>query len=104
MAERIGQGSCPVCGSPKARYTLSKKQLICVTCDACNVQVFARSDRSDQLLRQLIKPDQVSEPAPPAAPGATGSPGEPPAADPPAADPAPETPPAPPRRRSLMEW
>lgn len=105
MAEsiKLGQGSCPVCASPKARYTLSKKQLICVTCDGCNVQVFARSDRSDGLLRQLIK---AEAPAPvevkntlPAEPAAEDpqTQGDPPA-------PVPEPPAKPKQRGSLMSW
>lgn len=112
MAERIGQGSCPVCASPKARYTLSKKQLICVTCDACNVQIFARSDRSDQLLRVLVKPDQAKTETPGIDPTSTRTSPDPESVVAPAvevkntlpADPPPATPPAPPRRRSLMEW
>lgn len=69
MAEssRIGLGSCPVCKSPKAHYTLSKKNLVCVTCNACNFQGFARSDRSDEILRQNIVPAAVSELTPVAA-------------------------------------
>lgn len=104
MAERIGQGTCPVCTSPKARFTLSKKQLVCVTCDACNVQVFARSDRSDQLLRLLIKPDQA-EPAAPA-PAVADVPGIDPEITRNSPDPAPvvATPAAKPSRGSLMSW
>jgi hypothetical protein len=61
---RIGVGSCPVCNSGKAHFTVSKKQLVCVTCNTCNTQIFARSDRSDELLRARIKPAET--PAPPA--------------------------------------
>lgn len=95
MAEstRIGPGSCPVCASPKAHYTLSKKGLVCVTCNSCNFQGFARSERSDEILRAKIKttaadPVANPDPAPVAvavAPGAT-------------------KPPEPEKRRSLLSW
>lgn len=55
MAEQIGHGRCPCCGSSKARYTLSKSGLAVVTCNSCNFQGFARSERSDQHLRDLIQ-------------------------------------------------
>lgn len=95
---RIGLGSCPVCASPKAHYTLSKKGLVCVTCNSCNFQGFARSERSDEILRGHIKPG--------AAPGADPEPAQ--ALDP--ADeadqlPVPtETKPQPQRRGSFMSW
>ncbi|MDR7095541.1 hypothetical protein [Hydrogenophaga laconesensis] len=94
MAEsvKLGQGICPVCRSAKARYTLSSKQLCVVTCNGCNFQGFARSERSDELLRDLIPkagPAPSPEPAPPAPA---------PAPEPP----APPPPPAP--RRSLLSW
>ncbi|MDZ7939275.1 MAG: hypothetical protein U5M53_13775 [Rhodoferax sp.] len=101
MAEstRIGPGSCPVCASPKAHYTLSRKGLVCVTCNACNFQGFARSERSDELLRSKIRteavPPLVSEPTKTAAAAAALV----------------ETPPAavtektdPPARRSFLSW
>lgn len=66
-ANRIGPGRCPVCASPKARYTLSKNGLCVVTCNACNFQGFARSERSDSLLRDLIA-TEAPPPVPPAAP------------------------------------
>lgn len=71
MAELIGVGRCPIgCGSTKARYTLSAKSLTVGTCNACNTQVFARSDRSDELLRANIRPasDPAPEPAPVSSP------------------------------------
>lgn len=90
---KLGQGTCPVCRSPKARFTLSGKGLCVITCNGCNFQGFARSERSDELLRDLI-PKQV-DPAPPApAPG--------PAPEPAPAPPAPPPPPAP--RRGFMSW
>ncbi len=103
MAEsnRIGLGSCPVCKSPKAHFTLTKKQLTCVTCNACNFQGFCRSDRSDELLRANIipaaPPAEVSLPTPVAAVVQAGR--EP--IPEPVAEPQIHTPP---KRRSLMSW
>ncbi len=41
--------------------------LACMTCNACNIQIFARSDSSDEKLRSFIaagaKPDDVPTPA-----------------------------------------
>lgn len=101
----IGEGACivPGCGSPKARFSLTKKGLVCVTCNRCNFQGFARSGLSDEYLRAGIckPPADVSELTPVAAAVAevagSGSPGEPPAADLP---PVTEKP----TRRSLMSW
>lgn len=95
MAEstRIGLGSCPVCASPKAHYTLSKKGLVCVTCNGCNFQGFARSERSDEILRAKIKPtaaDPVANPDP--APVAV------------AVVPSATKPPETEKRRSLLSW
>lgn len=95
--QKIGAGVCPVCASHKAQFSVTKKQLVCVTCNACNFQGFARSDRSDELLRAKIKaapvqPDTaepVREKAPETAPGATVP-----------AKPAPATR----NRESLMSW
>lgn len=53
--QKIGTGVCPVCTSNKAQFTVTKKQLVCMTCNACNCQIFSRSDRSDELLRARIK-------------------------------------------------
>ncbi len=94
---KLGTGRCPVCGSVKARYTLSSKQLAVVTCNACNFQGFARSEHSDERLRALITPEASPAPAPVDPPPA------------PAASPAPAAPAAPPEtapagRRSFMSW
>jgi len=51
-AELIGPCRCPLCGG-KARLTLAKSQLAVITCNGCNFQGFARSDRSDELLRGM---------------------------------------------------
>jgi hypothetical protein len=82
----IGQGVCPVCGSVKARFTVSKKQLACMACNTCNSQIFARSDYSDEKLRACIRtasPTAVVDTPPPAR-------SAPPLAAPP--DPAPSAP------------
>lgn len=94
-AEKIGPATCPLCGGT-ASVGLSRKQLPVLTCNGCNIQLFTRSDRSDQLVRQLLK----AKPAP-----ASSSPSEPPApAAAPivvAADPVPAAPvPAPVTKRS----
>lgn len=94
---RLGTGRCPVCGSIKARYTLSAKGLAVITCNACNFQGFARSEHSDEKLRALITPEAA--PAPPPAPAADPSPAPTPAPVPP-----PPPPPAPAPRRSFMQW
>ena len=80
MAELIGAGRCPIgCGSTKARYTVSAKQLAVGTCNACNCQVFARSDRSDELLRaNIIKSDPAPADPAPAQPPAPALPADPP--------------------------
>lgn len=101
-SNRIGLGSCPVCASPKAHYTVSKKQLVCVTCNSCNFQGFARSDRSDELLRAKIipaqPPESVSPPTPVAAAVQAGRQPEPE----PVAQPVIHAPK--PKARSFMSW
>lgn len=63
----IGRCTCPVCKSGRASLRVSAKQLAYITCNTCNFQGFARSDRSDELLRALhIKDD--AQPAPEAKP------------------------------------
>ncbi len=83
-AELIGRSRCPLCSSDKARLSLSKRGLSCLTCDGCNLQVFARSDNSDTRLRALV----IREPAVPAPE---------PAPEPAPAPPAPVPPPPPPK-------
>jgi hypothetical protein len=65
-AEKIGRCSCPVCKSENASLTLAKSLLPVLTCNGCNFQGFARSDKSDQLLRSRLIPEGA--PATPAAP------------------------------------
>ena len=60
-AEKIGLARCPLCKSPSASVSLSKKLLVCLTCNACNLQVFARSGRSDELIRAHITTHVASE-------------------------------------------
>lgn len=59
---------CPLCGGT-ARLGLAKTQLPVMTMNCCNAQLFARSDRSDRLLRELLQPTasapaQAAIPAP----------------------------------------
>lgn len=91
---KLGQGTCPVCRSPKARYTLSAKGLTVITCNGCNFQGFARSERSDELLRDLI-PKAAADPAPGADPAPPPAPAPPPT-------PQPEAKPA--SGWGLMKW
>ncbi|MFT3665569.1 hypothetical protein [Piscinibacter sp.] len=69
-SELIGLARCPVprCGSDRARLSLAKTGLPVLTCNACNFQGFARSDRSDQGLRALLVGQAPPAPAPEPAP------------------------------------
>lgn len=78
----IGRCRCPVCDSTKARLRFSAKGLAYVNCDACNIQLFARSDNSDRLLRALHIPEAA--PTPPVDP----APADPPPQKAPAKKPA----------------
>ena len=66
-ANALGRGRCPLCDNRRASLSFSVKNLACLTCNACNTQVFARSDRSDDLLRALILPPEVEATPIPAA-------------------------------------
>jgi hypothetical protein len=77
-ARQIGRGTCPVCDSDRARFSLSKKDLVCVTCDGCNIQIFARSATSDALLRRHIKQRAEEATAPEQVPEAPTQPPPPP--------------------------
>lgn len=93
---KLGQGTCPVCRSPKARFTLSGKGLCVITCNGCNFQGFARSERSDELLRDLIpKAAPAADPVTAADPAPAPTPAPPP-------PPQPETKPA--SGWGLMKW
>lgn len=100
-APRLGFGRCPIgCGCRKAVYALSVKGLAFCYCNLCNTQVFARSARSDEVLRANIIPDSAPGPTvtdddhagPIANPDDAGQPAQPPAATPP--------PPPPPKPKS----
>ena len=54
-AEKIGKARCPLCGGV-ASVSLSKNQLPVLTMNCCQAQLFARSDRSDMLVRGLMLP------------------------------------------------
>lgn len=90
-AEReIGRCVCPVCRSDRAHLRVSSKGLAYVVCNTCQVQAFARSDRSDELLRAMHRPDAA---APAAAPAASPAPA-------PAAEPTPTPTPDAPKARA----
>lgn len=94
-AEKIGDGKCPLCAGAM-RVSLSKNGLAVMTCNSCNSQLFARSGRSDELLRACItRPANAPEPAP--APSPSTVPAAPAVA--PAAHVA-----EPPRRLGLFQW
>ena len=68
----IGLGRCPCCGSEKAVIKFSAKNLAYLTCNGCNVQIFARSDNSDSRLRAMVQKTTVpAEKAPEKAPEKT---------------------------------
>lgn len=63
-AEKLGDGICPLCKGAM-RVSLSKNRLAVMTCNSCNCQLFARSGRSDELLRDCItRPANAPEPEP----------------------------------------
>lgn len=63
-AEKLGDGICPLCKGAM-RVSLSKNNLAVMTCNSCNCQLFARSGRSDELLRDCItRPANAPEPEP----------------------------------------
>lgn len=59
----IGQFTCPLCRSPRAKVSLSKASLPVVTCSNCHTQIFARSDRSDRFVRDAMRPLETAPPA-----------------------------------------
>lgn len=62
MAERIGPATCPLCQA-EALASVMKTRRVCITCNRCKVQLFARGDRSDELLRTFIVGALPAEPA-----------------------------------------
>lgn len=61
----IGRCRCPVCGSTQAHLRVSVKQLAYIMCNACHVQIMARGDHSDGLMRGMHVPDAAVSPLPP---------------------------------------
>lgn len=78
MADRIGPATCPVCKA-EALASAMKTGRVCITCNRCKAQLFARGDRSDELLRAYIV---GALPADPPAPGPAPAPAPAPAAKP----------------------
>lgn len=72
-AEKIGPARCPVCKGT-ASVSLSKSQLCVLTCNACNCQIFCRSDRSDSLVRERLHAAPRPAPEAPAAAPAVPAP------------------------------
>jgi len=67
-AEKLGDGTCPLCRG-LCRVSLSQKGLAVMTCNGCNMQLFTRSARSDEMARSLIRAEArqdapKAEPAP----------------------------------------
>jgi hypothetical protein len=52
----IGEMTCPLCRSQKAKVSVSKAGLTVATCHRCHMQLFTRSDISDGALRAQIRP------------------------------------------------
>lgn len=94
-AEKIGDARCPLCGGT-ARVSLSKSGYAVMTMNCCNAQLFTRSPRSDEMVRDLIRP--ASAPALDPAPTPSTVP-----VAPAVAPPAPVAPP-PARGFGLMKW
>ena len=61
----IGRCRCPVCCSTQAHLRISVKQLAYIMCNACHVQVMARGDHSDTIMRSMHVPDTHTDPLPP---------------------------------------
>lgn len=72
-AELIGPARCPFCGG-RARLSLAKSQFPVLTCNGCNSQAFARSDRSDTGFRALLIADAKPAPAPAPTPAPSPAP------------------------------
>lgn len=66
--EAIGQIKCPCCSSKKARVSVGANGRCYVTCSACHVQMFCRSDYSDTLVRSNMTPVEKARAAESAAP------------------------------------
>lgn len=66
--EAIGQIKCPCCSSKKARVSVGGNGRCYVTCSACHIQMFCRSDYSDTLVRSNMTPVEKVKAAEAAAP------------------------------------
>jgi len=75
----LGLGACPVCANPKAVFKVSAKQLAYCTCNACNTQIFSRSDVGDMALRGFLHAGKPAPAAPAAEPVKTPAPAPAPA-------------------------
>lgn len=64
MADYLGPARCPLCAG-QARASLMKTGRMCLVCNGCKFQAFARGDDSDELLRRFLQGHH--DPAPPAA-------------------------------------
>lgn len=62
-AALLGHASCPLCGG-RSRVTLSKNKLPVLTCSHCGIQLFARSERSDELIRDRLETEAPPAPEP----------------------------------------
>lgn len=60
----VGKCRCPLCRNEKAAVRVNVKQLAYIMCNACNTQIQARSERSDELIRALVLAAPAKEPAP----------------------------------------
>jgi len=91
-AAPLGAARCPLCGGD-ARVSLSKSGYAVMTMNCCNAQLFSRSAKSDELVRDLIVP--------------AGAQAAPPQPDPVRTDPEPQPQPAPVRTESgglMSSW
>lgn len=75
MSTKIGPARCLVCGSGQATASVMKTQRVCIVCNSCRCQTFARGDQADELLRRTIEghADRRADPAPAAAPSSSSS-------------------------------
>lgn len=74
MSTLIGHFTCGICGSDRARVTLSKARLPVITCQRCHSQTFARGDLSDDLVRAKLRPVEAPAPERPREPAEAAAP------------------------------
>lgn len=63
VKNKIGNCTCPLCRGVAEVGLSEKSQLVYLVCNCCNIQLFARSGRSDDMVRQLLLPPKA-DPAP----------------------------------------